>query len=137
MCFLAVLAGYEGRASADGGGGRALQLAAAEKPAFQNIDAATFDSMRKDTNAVVLDVRTKQEFDAGHVPGAVLVDVNAKDFKEKAAKLDKSKTYLVHCGAGVRSVRACQTLEPLGFSRLFNLEGGFKAWTKAGNKPEK
>ncbi|MSU36800.1 MAG: rhodanese-like domain-containing protein [Pedosphaera sp.] len=104
---------------------------------FKNIDVVGFEKFRSDTNKVVLDVRTPSEFASGHVPGAVLLDVKGADFLEKAARLDKSKTYLVHCAAGVRSVKACNLLAPAGFTNLVNLEGGFNAWTKAGNKPVK
>jgi len=85
----------------------------------------------------VVDVRTRKEFDAGHIPEAVNIDVNSPDFQEKVAKLDKSKTYLVHCASGGRSVTACKKLAPAGFEHLVNLEGGYKAWEKAGNKGEK
>ena len=59
------------------------------------------------------------------------------DFPERVTKLEKNKTYLVHCGAGVRSARACDKMSQLAFPKLYNLEGGFKAWETAGNKPEK
>jgi len=62
--------------------------------------------------------------------------VNSADFEQKVAGLDKSKSYLVHCAAGVRSARACDKMSKMDFSRLYNLEGGFKAWEKAGNKAE-
>ena len=58
---------------------------------------------------------------AGHVPGATNIDVNAADFEEKVAKLDKNKTYLVHCAAGSRSARACKKLEGMGFTELSDL----------------
>ena len=86
---------------------------------------------------MVLDVRTQKEFEEGHIPGAVNLDVNAPDFTEKIAKLDKRQTYLVHCAAGRRSARACDKMSKLDFPKLYNLEGGFRAWEKAGNKPEK
>ena len=86
---------------------------------------------------MVLDVRTREEYAAGHIPGAVNIDVNAPDFQEKISKLDKNKTYLVHCAAGVRSARACDRMSRLDFSKLYNLGGGFRAWEKAGNKAEK
>jgi rhodanese-related sulfurtransferase len=57
--------------------------------------------------------------------------------KDKAALLDKSKTYLVHCASGVRSVKACEQLGRLDFPRLYNLAGGFKAWAQAGKPVEK
>src|SRR5262249_32564476 len=104
---------------------------------FKNVDVAEFDKLRADKNSVVLDVRSKKEFDAGHIPGAVNIDVNSPDFDEKVAKLDKTKSYLVHCAAGVRSARACAKLAPLQFEHLYNLETGFKAWEKAGKPVEK
>ncbi len=108
-----------------------------ESTRFKNIDAAEFEKLRADKKNVVLDVRTQKEFEAGHIPGAVNIDVNAPDFPEKVARLEKNKTYLVHCGAGVRSAKACDTMSHLAFPKLYNLEGGFKAWETAGNKPEK
>jgi phage shock protein E len=65
------------------------------------------------------------------------LDVNAPDFEAKAASLDKSKTYLVHCASGVRSVMACEKLGRLDFPKLYNLSGGFKAWVKARGSVEK
>ena len=108
-----------------------------EAKGFKNVDVAEFEKLRVDKKNVVLDVRTQKEFEAGHIPGAVNIDVNAPDFPEKVAKLEKSKTYLVHCGAGVRSAKACDKMSHLAFPKLYNLEGGFKAWETAGNKPEK
>ena len=104
------------------------------KPAFVNIDVAQFEKMRADTNHVVLDVRTKGEFDKGHIPGAILIDVNQSGFEKAVAKLDRSKTYLVHCAAGIRSMKACNSMRGLEFTNLYNLRGGYKAWVADGNK---
>jgi hypothetical protein len=71
------------------------------------------------------------EFSAGHIPGAVNLDHDSPDFQAKAAALDKSKTHLVHCAAGVRSARACEKLGHLNLPSLYNLPGGFKVWAKA------
>src|SRR6478736_3871202 len=67
---------------------------AAEPKGYKNVGVEEFDKLRANKNNVVLDVRTKKEFDAGHIPGAVNIDVNAPDFDAKVANLDKSKTYL-------------------------------------------
>jgi rhodanese-related sulfurtransferase len=103
----------------------------------RNVGVAEFEKLRADKKNVVLDVRTSNEFAAGHIPGAINLDVNSADFEQKVTGLDKSKSYLVHCAAGVRSARACDKMSKLDFSRLYNLEGGFKAWEKAGNKAER
>jgi len=81
-----------------------------EAKGFKNVDVAEFEKLRADKKNVVLDVRTQKEFEAGHIPGAVNIDVNAPDFPERVTKLEKNKTYLVHCGAGVRSARACDKM---------------------------
>jgi rhodanese-related sulfurtransferase len=104
---------------------------------FTNVGPAEFEKLRADKQAVVLDVRTPKEYAAGHIPGSVNIDANAPDFEKRVATLDPKKTYLVHCAAGVRSVRACGKLSQLNFEHLYNLEGGMKAWEKAGNAPAK
>lgn len=93
--------------------------------------------MRAKTNTVILDVRTEKEFAAGHIPNAVNIDVKSPDFEKKVQELDSQKTYLVHCATGRRSVTACEKLDKLSFPNAYNLEGGIKAWEKAGNKPER
>jgi rhodanese-related sulfurtransferase/thioredoxin-related protein len=105
--------------------------------AYKNLSVDEFARMAADKQNVILDVRTPAEFSAGHIPGAVNLDFNAPDFQAKAAALDKSKTYLVHCAVGGRSVRACEKMSRLDFPNLYNLPGGFKAWAKAGQPVEK
>jgi len=95
-----------------------------------------FERLWQEKNPV-LDVRTKKEFDAGHIPGAVNLDVNSPEFLQRVSALDKKKIYLVHCAAGVRSARACQKMSELGFEHLIDLAPGFREWEKAGKKVEK
>ena len=116
---------------------KAMTKLTAALPPFQNVNVEQFEKLRTEKKHIVVDVRTKKEFDAGHIPGAVNIDVNSPDFLEQVAKLDKGKTYLVHCASGGRSVTACKKLAPAGFEHLVNLEGGYKAWEKAGNKSVK
>jgi rhodanese-related sulfurtransferase len=111
--------------------------AAEKKAAVKRVDAEEFDKLRADKKNVILDVRTEKEFKAGHIPGATNIDLNSPDFDEKVAKLDKNKTYLVHCAGGVRSARACKKLEGVGFKELYDLAPGFKGWEKAGKPVEK
>lgn len=103
---------------------------------FKNINVHQFEKMRAAKTNVVLDVRTKKEYDAGHIPGAVLIDFNSPEFDKKIAALDKDKTYLVHCASGGRSAKASAKLTALNFKNIYNLEGGYRAWEKAGNKGE-
>jgi rhodanese-related sulfurtransferase len=112
-------------------------LLRAADPAVKNLDVDAFAKMREAKTNVVLDVRTKQEYDAGHMPGAILIDFNSPDFASKIAALSKDKTYLVHCAAGGRSAKACDKMGKLNFLSVYNLEGGFRAWEKAGKPVEK
>lgn len=113
--------------------------APAAKPAakIKRVDVEEFDKLRANKENVVLDVRTPSEFKAGHIPGAVNIDFRAKDFDEKVAKLDKGKTYLVHCAAGGRSASASKKMEGMGFKALYDLAPGFRGWEKAGKPTEK
>lgn len=103
----------------------------------KNISVVEFDKLRQQTNSVVLDVRTPKEFTAGHIPGAVNIDWNGADFQKKVSALDKSKTYLVQCAVGGRSAKAADKMMTLQFTNVYNLEGGIKAWEKAGKPVEK
>ena len=76
----------------------------------------------------VLDVRTEAEYKEGHLPGALLMDVNKPDFKEKVAQLDKSKTYLIYCKLGRRSEKALKILYNAGYKNTYHLKGGYLAW---------
>jgi rhodanese-related sulfurtransferase len=105
---------------------------------YFDVNPEVFEVLRKKhtNNIVVLDVRTPQEYAEGHIAGSVLLDFKSPDFAEKLSKLDKDKKYLVHCAAGGRSAKACTQLHQLGFQRVYNLEGGMKAWTAAGKPVE-
>ncbi|MCI0747962.1 MAG: rhodanese-like domain-containing protein [Verrucomicrobia subdivision 3 bacterium] len=104
---------------------------------FKNIGVEEFDKLRRHTNTVVLDVRTPREFAEGHISGATNLNWNSADFEKRVAGLDKSKTYLVNCAVGGRSAKASEKLASLQLTNVYNLEGGIKAWEKAGKPVEK
>lgn len=99
------------------------------KSVYQNVDVADFKKiMQEDPNAVVLDVRTPRETAMGKIEGAIEIDISNPNFAGEVQKLDKSKTYLVYCRSGRRSVSACQLMQQEGFQNLYNLRGGILAW---------
>jgi rhodanese-related sulfurtransferase len=108
--------------------------AATSPPAvrFKDAEVAEFARLAADTNNLVLDVRTPREYKAGHLAGAVNLNLRAPDFAAQAGRLDKSRTYLVHCAVGARSVSACQKLGAMGFTNLVNLKTGLNGWEAAG-----
>ena len=80
-------------------------------------------------NAVVLDVRTEDEYNEGFIPGAVNLDIyKGQGFIYKLEELDKSKHYFVYCRSGARSQQACSIMSELGFPNAFNLIGGILDW---------
>ncbi|MBL7942534.1 MAG: rhodanese-like domain-containing protein [Flavobacteriales bacterium] len=79
----------------------------------------------------ILDVRTPQEFAAGHIKGAVNIDWYQSDFATKVASLDKTKPVLVYCAVGGRSSKAKTKLNALGFKEVHNMTGGMDAWNEA------
>lgn len=102
--------------------------------AGSSLSPADFAAAVKLPGTVLLDVRTPEEFESGHLPGAVNVDVESAAFAQAAASLDKAKTYAVYCRTGNRSKAAMTALQQLGFARLFDLSGGIGAWKSAGGE---
>lgn len=88
--------------------------------------------LAKDKSIVVLDVRTADEFKAGHIAGAVNVDFNGETFDADLAKLDRNKTYLLHCASGGRSSQAEDQMTDLKFKSVLHLKEGFNGWKKQG-----
>ncbi len=80
-------------------------------------------------NAVILDVRTKAEYNGGHLKGAKNLDFFSSNFGAEAQKLDKTKIYFLYCASGNRSGKACKMMDDLGL-QTFNLVGGVGAWPK-------
>lgn len=80
---------------------------------------------------VILDVRTPVEFLVSHIENAVNVNYYSFSFRKKIKQLDRSKTYLVHCQTGVRSGKTLPIMLEAGFTNIYHLTDGFKAWSDA------
>lgn len=100
--------------------------AASQQAVIHQIVATTLDSI----DATMIDVRTEAEFAESQIPGAMHMNVNSPDFKDKIQLLPKDKPVLVYCRSGGRSMKAATLMEELGFQVIFNLEGGIMAWEK-------
>jgi rhodanese-related sulfurtransferase len=81
---------------------------------------------------LILDVRTPEEFRQGYIAGAVLLDYRAPDFRERFAELDRAATIFLYCRSGNRSSHVLVLADTLGFGRVYDLRGGIRAWTQAG-----
>ena len=87
------------------------------------------EQIEKDEDAVILDVRTKEELEEAHLPNAKHIDIyKAQEFLSEVDKLDKSKNYYIYCRSGQRSAQACAVLDQKGFKNTYNLLGGIMEW---------
>ncbi len=83
-------------------------------------------------DVVLLDVRTPEEYAEGHVPGSVNIDFYAADFAEQLDLLPKDVPYVVYCRSGNRSGSTMPIMEDLGFTEVWDVDGGILAWNQAG-----
>lgn len=81
-------------------------------------------------NAQLIDVRTPEEYEDGHLRDAINYNVMDSTLEKNIDNLNKKKPVFVYCQAGVRSQKAAELLEQNGF-KVFNLAGGFDEWLKA------
>jgi molybdopterin/thiamine biosynthesis adenylyltransferase/rhodanese-related sulfurtransferase len=81
---------------------------------------------------VFVDVRPRDEWDEGHLPGAVHLPRNNLESRVEALIPDKSQTLVVYCASGTRSAFAAKTLRELGYANAVNLEDGFVGWKRNG-----
>jgi len=84
--------------------------------------------LKKRPDIVVLDIRTPDEFNEGHIENAINIDFWGDDFSSQLAKLDKNQTYLLHCRSGGRSSSALEIFRKMGFSNLIHLNEGIATW---------
>ena len=82
----------------------------------------------------LIDIRTPEEFMWGYIEGAININFyERQQFTEKLNLLDKSKPIVVYCAVGVRSRNSIKMVRNLGFTTVYDLEGGFNRWLKQGN----
>jgi rhodanese-related sulfurtransferase len=84
---------------------------------------------RLESGAVLIDVREQDEWDAVHVPNAMLIPLS--EFQVRYTEMPKEKEIVLICAGGVRSAQAAQFAAGHGF-KVVNLEGGIKAWIAEG-----
>ena len=102
---------------------------------YKDLSADAFEKMlQEDGAAQLVDVRTPEEYAAGHIPGAINIDWFADDFIDKAkASLTTDRPVMVYCRSGKRSAKAAWKLDGNEF-RTYNLLGGYLGWTEAGKR---
>jgi rhodanese-related sulfurtransferase len=104
----------------------------AQQSIVEHLDAKAYQSKLLNLKGTILDVRTADEFESGHLKNAINMDWNSKSFKKQAKELPKFMPLFVYCGSGYRSGEAAKFFEEEGFKTIINLEGGLEAWEQAG-----
>ncbi|OUP06312.1 rhodanese-like domain-containing protein [Anaeromassilibacillus sp. An200] len=95
---------------------------------YQQITQEEAKEMMDTQNVVILDVREQNEYDGGHIPGAVLLPVGTIDEAAAAEVIpDKDSTVLVYCRSGNRSKTASSKLVELGYTNIYEF-GGINTW---------
>ncbi|MBX0289842.1 rhodanese-like domain-containing protein [Hymenobacter sp. HSC-4F20] len=92
---------------------------------------ATVQQQLTQPNTVLLDVRSPEEFAAGHLTGARNLDFRAADFAGQVARLDPNQTYVLYCASGNRSGKAAVLMQGQGFTKVVNA-GGFETLKSSG-----
>lgn len=109
-----------------------------KETSFVDINVEEFYKGIQKEGIQLVDVRTPDEYDKGHIKNAILIDFFENNFKEiSTKKLDKKKPVYLYCRSGGRSARAAKMYKEAGFTKVYNLLGGFNAWSAKGLKIEK
>lgn len=115
--------------------GITVNVTMAQSP--NTVDVATLQAELAKGGVQLVDVRTPQEWNTGHIQGALHIDWFSDDFKSRIGELDKKKPVRLYCAAGGRSEDARNMLREMGFKEVLDLDGGMSAWKKAGAPVEK
>lgn len=99
---------------------------------LRQVSATAAQDLLTSDEVTVLDVRTPEEYAAGHLEDARLVDISAPDFEQQIAALPRDDRYVVYCRTGNRSAQALAVMERLGFTDVADVDGGIVAWADAG-----
>jgi len=85
---------------------------------------------QNDTNSgILVDVRTPEEYEAGHIDSALNIDWYDENFVKQFDAIDKDETIYVYCKKGGRSAKAATLLDSLGYKKVIDLEGGYDAYS--------
>ena len=102
----------------------------AQNSKHQILDKATYQDSLVQPNVTLIDVRTSEEYESGHLDKAQNIDfLNEELFITEIEKFDKSQPIYIYCRSGNRSGKAATLMQELGFQTIYDLEGGYLNWT--------
>src|SRR5881275_754486 len=108
------------------------ELLAQVKTEIDEVDPVRARELIESGDPVIVDVREQDEWDEGHVPGAIHIPRGHLESRIEAAATDRSQQILLYCSAGNRSAFAAKTLQELGYDEPVSLAGGFTDWKRNG-----
>jgi rhodanese-related sulfurtransferase len=118
-------------------------MVAAAKQRIENLTVDQVSGERADTETVLVDIREPEErAGTGVIPGAIHAPRGMLEFYADSTSpyyrpdFETDRRIILYCASGGRSALAADTLQHLGYTRVAHLDGGFKAWTAAGNPVE-
>lgn len=95
------------------------------------VSIMVFEQELKKANAPqLIDVRTPEEFAKGHLKEAKNINFNAADFENQISQLDKNQPAFIYCHSGGRSGKAYKKMKAQGFTKVYDMEGGYSAYSK-------
>jgi rhodanese-related sulfurtransferase len=111
---------------------RYQQLIAAAKKNITEISPEDAAAKLQNKEAVIIDVRDKDEYDEGHIPNALNLSRGTIELDIEEKVPDPNAIVVVHCGGGGRSALAAESLQKMGYKNIRSMAGGLKAWKAAG-----
>jgi len=96
-----------------------------------------YDAVYNKDTVQLVDVRTPEEYKISHLKGSQNICVTSKDFAEKVKTLDKNKPVYLYCRVGGRSAGAAKQLQKMGFTKIYDMDGGILLWEKKKLETEK
>lgn len=109
-----------------------LSCKKSKEPKITVITPEEMQSFLDVENVQLIDVRSQEEFDKGHIKGAQNIDFFSPTFFEDISKLDKDKPVYLYCNSGKRSANCAEKMIEIGFVKIYDLEGGISKWKHEG-----
>jgi rhodanese-related sulfurtransferase len=108
------------------------RLVAEAKKNITEISATEAAEKLKSGEAMIVDVREKDEWDEEHIPNATHLSRGMIELEIEEKVPDRNAVIICHCGGGGRSALAAESLQKMGYKNVHSMGGGFKAWKTAG-----
>jgi rhodanese-related sulfurtransferase len=97
---------------------------------ISTMNAPDFQKYLESESAVIIDVRTPEEFASGHIENSINIDFYSPEFYARISALDPTQEYAIYCRSGNRSSEALRMMGELNFTKVTELSGGMLAWER-------